>query len=203
MINGYFDHIYCLNLDHRTDKWAQCLQEFEKHGLTVERFPGIDGRTLPKHDILIPGELGCAMSHAAIVKDIAEKGYKRALILEDDVEFIPDLNSYFDSNAHLIPENWTMLYFGGNHINPPKPVNKAIARITKTFTTSHYALTLNVAKAIYSRIEKTNVQVDVLYTQFQPGSESYTFHPPIAWQRPCVSDIQGVFTDYTTHMKKR
>jgi len=203
MINGYFDHIYCINLDHRTDKWDQCLKEFEKHGLTVERMSGVDGKTLPAHETLIPGELGCAMSHAKVLKDIAEKGYKRALILEDDVEFIPDLQEYWSLNAQHIPENWTMLYFGGNHLNPPRMVNRAISRITKTYTTSHYAVTGTFANAVYKRVETTKAQVDVMYTTFQPGSESFAFNPPIAWQRPTLSDIQGVWTDYTSHMKKR
>lgn len=203
MINQYFDKIYCVNLDKRTDKWTDCEKEFAKHGLTVERFSAVDGNTLPKHPTLIPGELGCSMSHAAILKDIAEKGYKRTLILEDDVEFIPNLQEYFAENVRHVPDDWQMLYFGGNHLNPPQPLNKAVGKITKTYTTSHYAVTLPFAGAVYKRIESSSVQVDVLYTQFQPGSNSYVFNPPIAWQRPCVSDIQGVFTDYTPHMKKK
>lgn len=202
MINSYFDHIYCINLPGRTDKWEQCLVEFEKHKLTVERFSAINGNDLPKHEVLTPGELGCSMSHAAILKDISEKGYKRSLILEDDVEFIPNLNDYFAENVRFVPDDWMMLYFGGNHLNVPVPINKAISKISKTYTTSHYGITHSMANAIYKRVETTNVQVDVLYTQFQPGSQSFVFSPAIAWQRPCISDIQGTWTDYTPHMKK-
>ena len=39
----FFDAIYCINLDERTDRWEHCLTEFEKLGISerVIRFSAI------------------------------------------------------------------------------------------------------------------------------------------------------------------
>ena len=34
MLKKYFDKIYCINLDRRTDKWSECESEFDKWGIT-------------------------------------------------------------------------------------------------------------------------------------------------------------------------
>ena len=35
MINDYFDRVVCINLDRRTDRWAECVELFAKHDLRV------------------------------------------------------------------------------------------------------------------------------------------------------------------------
>ena len=55
-INKYFDHIYCLNLDRRIDRWKAMSKRFKKHGIQASRFPAIDGETeenLDKFNALI------------------------------------------------------------------------------------------------------------------------------------------------------
>ncbi|MDR1551498.1 MAG: glycosyltransferase family 25 protein [Holosporaceae bacterium] len=47
------------------------------------------------------GELGCAMSHYAIMKDIIKNRYKRAIVFEDDIVFEKD----FNENLELIMAN--------------------------------------------------------------------------------------------------
>lgn len=194
--------MFYINLDRRPDKNQIIQKELEKHGITAERFPAVDGQTLQATDKLMPGEIGCALSHAGILKLMVEHSWKNVLILEDDVEFIPNVQDYFSANMHLIPE-WDMLYFGGNHLNTPVPImiNSPISRITRTYTTSHYAVNLNIAKGLIDRIEQLNNQVDVAYSEFHMGTRTYAFNPAIAWQRACVSDIHGVFVDYTSFMK--
>lgn len=201
-INEYFEKVFYINLDRRPDKNQIIQQELERHGITAERFSAVDGQTLQATDKLMPGEIGCALSHARILKTMVEHSWKNILILEDDAEFIPDLQEYFKNNAHNIPE-WDMLYFGGNHLNEPVRINNAISRITRTYTTSHYAVNLNIAQGLINRIEQLNNQVDVAYSEFHSGTRTYAFTPAIAWQRACISDIHGVFVDYTSFMKPK
>ena len=197
-LNQYFDKIFCVNLDRRTDKWAQAASEFEKHGMTVERFSAIDGNTLPpQQSKLNNGEIGCSMSHAAILEMMVANSWNRILVLEDDVEFIADIQAFFAANIHYVPVNWSMLYLGGNHINPPVHVNGSVFRLSKTYTTSYYAITLDTAKGIINRIKMLNAQVDVVYSQFHAGGNCFTFKPSVAWQRPGFSDVQNSFIDYT------
>ena len=45
-LNLYFDKIYCINLDRRDDRWEECIVEFNKHNLIVERYKAFDGKDL-------------------------------------------------------------------------------------------------------------------------------------------------------------
>lgn len=202
IINRYFDKVFCINLDRRPDKWAESTEEFKKIGLEVERVSGVDGQTLKPLGKITAGEMGCSLSHSGILKSMVEHGWSKILILEDDVVFRPNVQEYFEESIPSIPE-WDLLYFGGNHINPPNPINPLISKLSKTYTTSHYGITLNMAKMIIQRIEMFNHQVDVVYSEIQAGTKSFAFHPSIAWQRPGISDIQNAFADYTSAMKPK
>ena len=40
-MKNYFDKIYCINLDSRPERWDECLVEFNKLELEVERVEGV------------------------------------------------------------------------------------------------------------------------------------------------------------------
>ena len=47
---NFFDKIYCINLEERTDRWEECLSEFKKYGIeNVERIKAvkIDEESIP------------------------------------------------------------------------------------------------------------------------------------------------------------
>jgi spore maturation protein CgeB len=198
-INGYFDKIYCINLDRRTDRWEQSTREFEKNGLTVERVSAIDGNMLGVNRYVNKWEQGCYQSHMAVLQKIVENGYARTLVLEDDIEFIPNVQDYFVRSVKFIPANWKMLYFGGNHINPPLQINPVIGKINRTYTTGAYGVTAAMAKSMLDYLLKHGIsmQIDVAYSNLQRSGDCYTFSPKIAWQRPGFSDIQQGMQDYT------
>lgn len=203
-INEYFDHIYCVNLDTRSDKWSICMSEFDRHKLIVQRWSAVDGKTLPRHPKLMPGEVGCLKSHEMILRDIIENGYKRVLVLEDDVEFVPNLQHRFADAVSRIPAHWDMLYLGGSHLNKPQPINNSIARISRTYTTSSYGITLELATEILSRFDNVQPhQVDVVYSHLHPIKQCYSFVPALAWQRAGHSDIHNTYVDYTEFMKPK
>lgn len=58
----YFDAIYCINLDRRTDRWETVQREFDKVGIRerVVRFSAIE---TPEN-----GAIGCLLSHRAIIQ---------------------------------------------------------------------------------------------------------------------------------------
>lgn len=202
-INDYFDKIYCINLDRRTDRFENSSIEFSKNSLIVERFSAIDGNNLQETLTLNKWERACFMSHIEILKRIIEYGYERVLILEDDIEFIDNLQYYFIGNIKSIPDNWGMLYLGGNHINPPTPINNIIGRISRTYTTSSYAITKKTAEYMIKKLEKAGMkeQIDVFYSGCHRSGNCYTYYPKIAWQKPGFSDIQQGMQDYTGIIK--
>lgn len=104
------DHVksYCINLDRRPDRWAEVqAQSAIKRIPNLERFPGVDGKTLNietdkrvstlcryniknstrrSHDMLDSiGGVGCALSHIALWTKLVESTDNVFLILEDDI----------------------------------------------------------------------------------------------------------------------
>ena len=197
MINDYFDIIYCINLDKRFDKWKQCEVEFAKNNLTVTRIPGIITNHFCK---ISPPEMGCSLSHAMCLQKMIEGGFKRALILEDDVQFIQNgvhgVQKYFDNALGDIPKEWNQLYLSGNHVAQPQSINSFISRVRGTLTTTSYGISLEHAKKMLPIIRQGDYQVDVCYKNEQQEG-CYAFTPGITSQRPGFSDIQGKHVNYS------
>jgi len=68
--------IVYINLDKRPDRRVAIEHELERMGLTGERFSAIE---VPRY-----GSVGCAMSHASVVRTAANEGVSSLLVLEDD-----------------------------------------------------------------------------------------------------------------------
>jgi len=91
-------HIYCVNLERRSDRRTQVQQEFDRGGLAVEFFRATDGRVeAPDGIYTSAAEYGCSMSHVRIWRDAVSKGYDMALVLEDDVRLVPDFKSKLET----------------------------------------------------------------------------------------------------------
>lgn len=105
----FFDEIYCINLDERTDRWQHAQQEFVKVGIIdrVKRFSAI------RDD---DGRIGIMKSNLAIVKIAKEKKLKNVLVFEDDVEFIVDNpQEVLQKSIDQIGRNeWYLFYLGAN-----------------------------------------------------------------------------------------
>ena len=204
MINDYFDRVVCINLDRRPDRWAQCVELFTKHDLTVERVAAVDGRDLADTPYLKRGMLGCAMSHRNICEQMLASSSKRMLVLEDDVDFVPDLQEVFACavSSGDIPLTWDLLYLGGHHLQAPQSINARIARMLKTTTSSQYGITRDMAARLLKGLKVLNEPLDITMAQLQSVSAAFTFHPPLAWQRPGLSDIEGRYVDYRDRMLK-
>jgi len=98
------DHIYCINLERSVDRRAKMEIEFKKADIEVEIFKACDAKAIGR-----TGTYGCNQTHLWIYQDILEKGYKNALIFEDDVI----LNSEFKKKIEELeePSEWDLLYF--------------------------------------------------------------------------------------------
>lgn len=198
VLTDYFDDAECINLAHREDKWQLCEAEFDKHGLTVWMYPAVNGNDVEYFGDLKKGVIGCALSHRNIIRDAKEMGLDNVLILEDDVEFDPELNEKFTNWITEVPENWDMLYLGGNH-NTKRHDNKIsphVLKLSKTQATHAYAVRHTVYDLILDRLNNIDKDVDVIYMDIQKQCNAYCFTPRLAWQRAGVSDIWNQHVDY-------
>lgn len=71
-----------------------------------------DCTCLGKGHELSEGMVACMMSHHNVWKDIVDKNYKRALIIEDDIILKDDCIEIFNKTIKEIPDNWQLLYPG-------------------------------------------------------------------------------------------
>jgi GR25 family glycosyltransferase involved in LPS biosynthesis len=216
-VNDFFDKIYCINLPNRTDKWKECEIEFQKHSLIVERFDAKRGKQTGH---LTPGEVGLIETNIDIFRDAISKGYKKILILEDDVVFHEKFNEKFESKIDVLPDDWETLHIGGNHFfhmgefksinnNYDFPINGSTYRqidhdICKTFwsqTTHAVGINHIIFEKVLEAALKMDRQIDNVYCEFQRSGlhKTYAFIPSICLQRPSVSDIQGGYVDYNQY----
>ena len=124
-------HVYCINLKHRTDRWARFSSQPElatlKGEYEVERFEGINGaaidvkkderislrtkRNIKEHirrdheELNTAGGVGCYLSHTAVWKRFLEREEDYAMILEDDA----DVYEGFTRDLHRAMKDTTLL----------------------------------------------------------------------------------------------
>jgi len=121
----YFDAIYCVNLDERTDRWDHALAQFEKLGISdrVERFSAIKPTHDNRWDRDVPwkvrgrypkiGAVGCAESHKAIIQLAKDGELKNVLVLEDDFMVCDNWRENLECALVDLDEfDWDLFYLG-------------------------------------------------------------------------------------------
>jgi len=204
----YIDKIYCINLDHRTDRWNESLLEFKKLGIEneVERVSAFH---------MSPGIAGCTWSHLECIKLAKKNNFKNVLILEDDILFNTEiffdtLNNTFEqlNSKSLI---YDILYLGANlygHEN--QLIDKNLAKIVAAKAGHAYIINSTVYDFIISSYENINwsdtfnwyhgnpnrMNIDYWYRNIQLMGNSYGVYPAIADQRPGYSDLLQYNIEY-------
>lgn len=186
-LNEYFGTIFCINMARRHDRWAHAEAECLKHQLTIERFDAIDLGHLGNH--------GCTQSHRAVMGLIVERKLPRALILEDDFEFLySDSQARFASMIGEVPVDWQMLYIGGHYAEKPRGrISQHVIHIGHMKTTSSYGVTLEMADRLYKHIPANSGDaIDELYRCFhqEENAKCYIFQPRLCVQYANFSDLQ-------------
>lgn len=208
-ITDFFDKTYCVNLDKRKNRWDECVNEFTKWGIDgVERVSAIDGSTLKTSDYNINfeiGNVGLILTNINIIKEAKEKNYSSILILEDDVVFTDEINNISNYFSQL-PEDWDMLYFGGNHnthmrVKPPIIINDKVSKLHNTYTTHCVGIKDTMFDILLNMLPKLSAPIDVQYAGLQKIFNVYCFYPAIAKQRVGFSDIQNKTQDYNWLIK--
>lgn len=202
-LNNYFDKIYCINLDRRTDRWKECVLEFNKHQLDVERFSAIDGKNDPeiikkvdKSYNLVYGDVGCARSHRLIIDKSNKNNFESILILEDDVEFHENLNDLFFDMINQVPDDWDILFLGSNYSlnnhwqkEPVEKITDNVYKLVFGYAIHAYALRKKCYDKVIECFLPENDKGDVLFSYAQKQLNTYVLRPHLAWQRPSYSDI--------------
>jgi GR25 family glycosyltransferase involved in LPS biosynthesis len=218
MLNDYFPHIFCINLDRREDRLARFDAMAKANDFTYTRWPAVDGRELrdPNGNLMEENErrrmeLACKVSHARLIRYAKSQGMSHILVFEDDAV----LDKGWEAKIHepLFPStyglgieinethctaDWHMLYLGVNDINGTKEIlTDNICRIRTGFTTHAYAINSTAYDLALNAFDMRG-QADVLYADYiHPLGHSYAFHPNICHQADGFSDITLKDEKYT------
>lgn len=214
----FFEKIYCINLDSRTDRWNECCHIFNKYKIynKVERFSAI--KFSNKNPIFnkITSQIGCAMSHFEIVKKAKKENLKNYLVFEDDFSFEYEPEFFFDllhKCTFDLPNDWSMFYLGVNlfDLYGVPPIEKWSPNLyklncchtTHAFSVNNktYDLILrgcpNMENESLIKWHNENEAIDVYFSkQILSKNKCFTSNPLLSLQRPSFSDIEQKNYDY-------
>ncbi|KAJ1914999.1 hypothetical protein H4219_004543 [Mycoemilia scoparia] len=106
----YVDHIYCITAKDKQDRRDNMNNQFELLGIRAEYVMGVDwkndesAKDILKHTkpYLRDEQNACWVSHLRLWKDIVAKGYKTALILEDDIDFSMNIKETMKTSLEIL-----------------------------------------------------------------------------------------------------
>lgn len=143
-LNQYFDHVYLVNLPHHAKKRLQSVVQLSKSGIEFElynatngyvgvpreaydtylqrglgnlnRYPEFNEREVKRAKPFIesPGAMGYIYTYLSILKDAKINGYRRFLILEDDVVLCRDFEHRLREFIASVGDDWKVLQLGAS-----------------------------------------------------------------------------------------
>ncbi len=198
-LREYFDLVFVLNLPRRKDR----LDQFREHIAQIawpfrepEVFTAIDAKACPPPPWWPTGagSWGCMESHRHMLARSLSLGAKRVLILEDDffgIESFASLAAQFVKSA---PENWEMLYFGGQDVGRDgsrfrKEISPGVFQVAGIERTHAYAVQGEMIRDLYQKLIISSGHCDHVIGPLQKGRKVYATAEWLAGQRESKSDI--------------
>lgn len=168
-------NIFVINLEKDRARRQSVEQQMERLKLSFEFFPGVLGANLSKTELtecysdrkarwnkgqsLVPAEIGCALSHIRVYREIIRRNLDYALILEDDVILDTNLPHYLTKLESLIQTNCAEVIL----LSPAEEAKNCRCRQTvdgglkvvsfgKGFYTSSYVVTRYAAQSMLKEL---------------------------------------------------
>lgn len=196
------EHVFCINLNSRPDRWLVINNKLRRLGIEVERVPAVDGSKILSKSYLKPEEIGIYQSQIKCFELAKERGYKNFLVLEDDVTFCKDFHKNFEESVSDLPPSWDMLYLGAlfsvkdkSLVDHPVKIRGRIWRSVKSAGGHAIIFRDSVYEDILNKKDDYSVQIDIQYSFLHKDREAYIVVPNIAWQRKDWSNIQKEYVD--------
>jgi len=188
----FFDAIFCINLDERTDRWKLAQEEFRKIEILnkVKRFSAIKD---------IDGRIGVIKSNLEIVKYAKENNLNNVLVFEDDIEFIiDDVQKHLKESLSQIGNmKWSLFYLGANTHNKLIKIKPNLILLKNSYAVHAMAynkVVFNNFIKKYENIEKITKHQDILDVYLADEIQSKYIclmtNPMLATQRSDYSDIE-------------
>eukprot|EP00962_Isochrysis_galbana_P028769 scaffold9123_cov121-Isochrysis_galbana.AAC.3 len=176
------DVIFCITLSTRPERRALADASFDAVGLRdrVEY--------LVRDPDLEDGKRGCFESHQAAAREALQRGARRVLIFEDDVEFLPSFTPFAASRARrfLRRDDWE-LFFLGHFAQAMEPTDQTDVMKVQSMDAHAYFLTADGMAAL-AALQYTGDQVDVHF--HYRSRRAFALYPMAVVQRMGYSDTE-------------
>lgn len=172
---------FVLNLEHNTERKKYMQNLLKDIPIDYEFFPAVYGKSITNIEQfydsklaekrakrqLNVGEIGCALSHKAIYKKMIDENISQALILEDDISFLPNFFEVYTVMSQFNVGNKVVL-LGTTAKKPMKKVWKknlfnsySMYLVLNSYGGTYgYIIGLEAAKRIYYHNEKVFIEAD-------------------------------------------
>lgn len=203
---------YVINLATEAVRREAIIQHLNNRSIPATIFEAYDGRKLAKETLykhvneprllkeygpISNPEIGCALSHINVYKDILNKNLELAVILEDDVHVSSDFYSLIDATSnsfiknHLSSDQPRMLQL--THVKrgyrfSKVPINKRyhlFKPACSVWLASGYIINLAAAKSLSTSLYPIWTVADHWSRFNEKGLVSvYALSPPAVWESP-------------------
>jgi len=124
--------VYVISLESSRERRAAMRLQLDSLGIPFRFFDAVDGRKMSAEalmaaaprggtdygGLLLPGEIGCALSHLAVMREIAEGEHDYAAVIEDDVFVVPEAREFFDEQLLRTLPPFDILQLGATTKRP-------------------------------------------------------------------------------------
>lgn len=200
-----FSRIFIINLANRADRRAEISEQLGLVGLSfnspnVSLFEAIRPADAGGFDSI--GARGCFMSHLGVLREAMS--LDNLLILEDDLDFVPNIDPLVRNAIARLPADWGIFYGGSfTDLAPsglpltqvPPPTSLRNAHFV-AFNGPVIAPLVTYLEAILLRppghIDGGPMHVDGAYSRFRaenPEMKVFAAIPELGYQRPSRTDI--------------
>lgn len=129
-LQGFFDKIFIVTVPRFTDRHKKVSEQLQ--GLSFDFFWGADKLQISPEKVkqdgtydevrakklqrqgkeLNTGEIACALSHRMVYQEMIKHGWKKILILEDDVLALTESMNVLPLALQELPVEWELVYLG-------------------------------------------------------------------------------------------
>ncbi|MCF1265212.1 glycosyltransferase [Morganella morganii] len=204
--HDFIEKVIYINLESRPDRKDDILEALGNIEIPYQKI--IRFNAVEK----IPGFLGCALSHAAVMKMIAENDWGPVLVVEDDCNFYCDDEHILQANlflSSLQKREWDVALLGGNYYNVYEHEADICSLSLKyAYCANAYIVNRGYAEKMMHIFDKSvhlimangepdeSKSIDVIWHDLMEKDNWFGLYPCIAYQERGFSDIRGWSMNY-------